>query len=644
MSNNRTTNSIANLSEAIGIIILLLFFYANCYPLFHSWGMTAPVVNQIIVATIRTGLFDDERNGKLLSLVFILFGIVASPKRKEPGISWRICFAELGIGFIIYLLTPFFWDPEDSSRTPYVVYIVFTSLNMLWIMYSASRFVRYIPRPWAGNDPFGREEAGFPQSTHRVRTLFALHLRTLFNYKGRRQKGWLSLINPRRGVLIIGSPGSGKSYFIIEPMIRQLIAKRASMMIYDFKFDALTKIAFQYFLANRRLYPCRSGFYCINFTKPDRSHRCNVLAPETLHWPADALGISRTILLSLNKSWVERQGDFFIESPIVFLAALIWFLRNYRNGIYCTLPHVVELAKLSYDKLFTVLSTERSIDSLIDPFLRAYTNETTEMLDGQIAGAKIPLARLSSPDIYYVLTGNDVNLHINDPKAPAILCLGGDPNRSEALAPVLSLFIDRINQLCNTPGQHPCAIVCDEFATVRAPAVLRTVATGRSNDMMPVLAVQDMSQLHILYSRGEADSILGICGNLICGQVGGQTAKLVSQNFPRILKEKQSVSVNSDDTSVSRHLQWEDTVSPSTIAGLSSGEFVGLLADDPSAQMPLKTFHARIVRDKKDTAAGVDLPIVHSVTEKDLQDAYNQVQLDIEKMVADVTSNITDQL
>ena len=515
---------------------------------------------------------------------------------------------------------------------------------MLWFMRSASRLVRYLPKPWATNDPFGHSVSGFPQLHRRLDALFALHLRTRYSYKGRRYHGWINLVNPRRGVLIIGSPGSGKSYFIIEPLIRQLTEKGMAMLVYDFKYDTLTRQVYAHFLANKKRYPDGAAFYSINFTDLSRSHRCNVLAPETMHWLSDALGVSRTILLSINKSWIDRQGDFFVESPIIFLAALIWFLRQYRDGIYCTLPHVIELIKLPYDKLFTVLCKEPSIDSLVDPFLQAYANETTEMLDGQIAGAKIPLARLSSADIYYILTGNDLNLHINDPAKPAILCLGGDPARTEALAPVLSLYIDRLNRICNQPGQYPCAIVCDEFATVRAPAVLTTLATGRSHDIIPVLAVQELAHLRTLYSRDEADGILGISGNQLCGQVGGETARSVSQRFPRILREKKSLSVNSGDTSVSSHQEWEDTVTPATIAGLSSGEFVGILADDPSTGMTLKAFQAKIIRGKKDDVAAMELPTVREVHDKDLKEVYNQVKLDIAEMVAEMTSRITNYL
>jgi hypothetical protein len=346
------------------------------------------------------------------------------------------------------------------------------------------------------------------------------------------------------------------------------------------------------------------------------------------------MGISRTIMLSLNKTWVGRQGDYFVESSINFLAALIWFLKRHMGGIYCTLPHVIELSKLSYDKLFLVLQTEPEIAGVIEPFVQAYTNESLEQLDGQISTVKIPLARLSSPDIYYVLNGNDFTLDINDVLAPKMFCLGGDPNRTEALTPVLSLFVDRLNRVCNQPKRHPCAIVCDEFATIRAPVMLSTVATGRSNDLIPIIAIQDISQLRGLYTRDEADWLMAVSGNLFCGQVGGETARVVAERFPRLLHQEESVSVGDTNSTVTRHLAWEAAVTPATVAGLGSGEFMGILGDDPDVEMPDKGFHARIVREDRPAVPLVDIPVVRAVTEAELKAAFRRVVLDIQQLLA----------
>jgi type IV secretory pathway TraG/TraD family ATPase VirD4 len=311
---------------------------------------------------------------------------------------------------------------------------------------------------------------------------------------------------------------------------------------------------------------------------------------------------------------------------------LIWYLRNYQDGEYCTLPHVIELSKIPYEKLFTLLGAEPQIATLIDPFIQAFENKTMEMLDGQVAGAKIPLGRLSSPDLYYILSGNDFTLDINDPAAPKIFCLGGDPSRIEALAPVISLYIDRLTRICNRPEQYPCALVCDEFATVRAYNMATTVATGRSNNIIPILAIQDITQLRTQYSHQEADTLLNISGNLLCGQVSGETARWVSERFPRILQDRSSVSVNNSDTSISTAQQWEPTVTQSTISTLSSGEFLGITADEPGNKLALKTFHARIIQDKTSNATG-ELPVIQQVSTTTVMEQYTKIKIDIEQLV-----------
>jgi len=359
-----------------------------------------------------------------------------------------------------------------------------------------------------------------------------------------------------------------------------------------------------------------------------------LLAPETLEWTADAIGASKTILLSMNKSWIHRQGEFFVESPVNFLAALIWFLRQYKDGIYCTLPHVIELAQVPYDKLFTVLSVEPSIHTLINSFAEAYKNHNMDMLDSQVSSAKIPLGRLASPDLYYILTGNDCSLDINNPAAPKILCLGGDPSRQEALAPVLSLYVDRMNKMVNRSGRLPCALVCDEFATMRAYSMMTTIATARSNNIVPILAIQDLNQLRTQYSREEADLILNITGNLFCGQVAGETARWISERFPRLWQTRMSVSTNAMDTSISHSHAWEASVMPATIANLSAGEFLGIVADDPDRPQELKAFHARILRQDTILPDG-HLPVVRQVDERIVQENFLRVKQEVAGLIDD---------
>jgi len=469
---------------------------------------------------------------------------------------------------------------------------------------------------------------------------FSLHLQGKYRLEGRERISWINLINPRRGILVMGSPGSGKSWFIIEPLIRQLIEKGYALFIYDFKYDRLSKLAYQLFEKYAGRYPGGTAFYCINFSDLTRSHRCNVLEPSTLRNVSDAIGASRTILMSINRTWAHQEGKFFVESPINLLAAVIWYLREYEGGRYCTLPHAIEMLQVPYNQLLTVLRTNPEVATLIQTFIDAYKNKSMEMLDGQIASARIPLGRLASPELYYVLTGNDLTLDINNPAAPKILCLGGDPPRREALAPILSLYIDQISKLSNAPDRHPCALVCDEFATVRAANVLNTFATARSNNIIPILAVQDLNQLRIQYTKEEADLVLNISGNFFCGQTGGETAKWVSERFPKVLKDRQSVSTNSGDTAVTITPHWEEVVTPATIATLSSGEFVGVTADDPDQEIFLKGFHAKIVRQEvKEGKEG--LPLIQRVGTAEVKKHFEQIRQEAVGLVGDELKKLT---
>lgn len=627
-SSRNSVRGIATLSEMAGITLLFLHLYFYCYALFDHWGMSSHLTDRILGAIERTGLFEGANRCKALALVFLLLGVVASPNQKKAGDRWGKNAWFLGLSVTVYFVEGYFCRPG-------LFYLGVTGVTLLFIIHFSARVVRHLPLPWNRKDPFLYLLDGFPQEDRKQETNVSLHLRSQYRYKAEQHPGWINLVNPRRGILIIGTPGSGKSRFIIEPLMRQLMESGRAMFVLDYKFDALTRLAFSLFQRHKDRFPQGTAFYCINFADLSRTHRCNVLEPSLLSWPSDAIGASRTILLSLNKTWVERQGDFWVESAVNFIAALIWYLREYKKGIFCTLPHVIELSKQPYEKLFVLLQAEPAVSALVDPFVKAYASATKEMLEGQIAGAKLPLARLSSPDLYYILTGNDFSLQINDPAAPKVFCLGGDPTRAEALAPILSLYIDRLTRICNRPGQHPCALICDEFATVRAYNMVSTVATARANDIIPILAIQDISQLRTLYSRNEADEIVNVSGNLFCGQTAGETARWVSERFPKVQRERSSISTNGSDTTLSKHLEWEAAVTPATVGMLSSGEFVGMLADEPLLRLKYKGFHAEIMREAADEVAGMAVPVVRVVSRATVDAIYTKVRLDIELMVGE---------
>ena len=630
----QSLRKIMNMSRAAGICLLLLHFYYYCYKAFEEWHLTAEIPARILQHIADTGLFHHNNTSKGMALLFLALSLIGSQGRKDEKITYSSGLWLILSGLVLYFSSSILLTVKAEVQFLAILYMSISFAGFILILIGGTRLSRVIRTPFHKDDPFGKQQAGFPQEERQRTTGFSINLPAQYTRKGKIRESWINLINARRGILIIGSPGSGKSWLIIEPVLHQLIERGFAVFLFDFKYDTLTRQAYTLFMKYRDRYPDGTKFFTINFTDLSRSHRCNVLHPGTMDYVADAIGASRTILLSMNKSWINHQGDFFVESPINFLAALIWFLRKYQGGIYCTLPHAIELAQVPYDTLLSVLRMEPEIKNLINPFIDAFQNGSLKLLDSQISSARIPLGRLSSPDLYYILTGNDCNLDINDPLAPKILCLGGDPSRQETLAPVLSLYIDRLNKRVNQKDKYKCALVCDEFATVRAYSMTTTIATARSNNIIPVLAIQDLSQLRTQYSRDEADTIFNITGNLLCGQVGGETARWISERFPKILQDRTSISTNSSDTSISKSHQWELTISPATIANLSSGEFVGIVADDPGHEMELKAFHARLVKDPKDTLSQLfPLPVIHPIDKDIIQENFQKVSQEIVDLV-----------
>jgi len=312
-------------------------------------------------------------------------------------------------------------------------------------------------------------------------------------------------------------------------------------------------------------------------------------------------------------------------------------LRKYGNGCFCTLPHVIEMIQVNYEELFPVLNTEPEIQVLMNPFVTAYENDAMEQLEGQVASAKICLARLASPQIYWVLSGNDFTLDINNPEHPKIVCVGNNPEKQAIYGAVLSLYISRLVKIVNKKGKQKCALVFDEFPTIFFNNMDSLIATARSNKVAPVLGMQDFSQLRKDYGKEQADVIVNICGNLISGQVMGDSAKLLSERFGKIMQDRQSLSINRTDTSVSKSMQLDYAVPASKISALSSGEFVGMVSDDPNEKIKLKKFHAEVINNTDAINAEMtnfqNIPEVRELDSQQVLDNYYQVKQDITMLI-----------
>jgi hypothetical protein len=351
----------------------------------------------------------------------------------------------------------------------------------------------------------------------------------------------------------------------------------------------------------------------------------------------DAGEAARTILLGLNPEWVSKQGEFFSESAINFVKALIWFLHQYQGGKYCSWPHVIELAQTPYKQLFTVMSGEPQVRAQLSAFINAYEHGAADQLEGQIASATISLAKLSSPALYYVLTGDDFTLDLNNPEAPKILTIGGNPQKTGTYGPIIAAYVNTINRLANKKNMHPLSIMLEEFSTIIVHTIDKSIATGRSNKMAITLCLQDASQLRLAYGKEFAEVILQTCGNIIAGQVSGETARLLSDRFGKTMQDRESMTLTATDTSFTQSGHLEYSIPVSRISSLSSGEFVGMVADRPDQPIELKNFCCRIVNDPealaKEEAGYKELPLVAEVTQEMLLENFNRVRTDIGALI-----------
>ncbi|MDP1973043.1 MAG: YWFCY domain-containing protein, partial [Sediminibacterium sp.] len=486
--NEQDLRKILDMTRWFSIIVLLLHFYYYCYAAFAHWGWHSELTDRILLGVARTGLFLNVQNAKIISLLLLLVSLLGAKGRKDEDTNLQMLFILFAAGLLLFFCSNFIFQIQSHTIVTYCVYMSATVLGYALILSSGTRASRLIQQQFK-KDVFNEINETFPQEERLLTNEYSINFLGRYRLQDKQRKSCINIINPFRGLLITGSPGAGKSWFVILPLIKQQIEKGFGMFIYDFKYDDLSRAAYNWLLQNQSAYSNPPTFYAINFDNLLCSHRCNPLDPESMHDITDATESARTILLGLNREWIKKQGDFFVESPINFVTAVIWFLRKFEDGRYCTLPHVIELMQAQYDDLFPVLNTIPEIEVLVNPFITAFENDAMEQLEGQIASAKIGMARLASPQLYWVLSGNDFTLDINDPFKPKVICVGNNPEKQSTYGAVLSLYISRLIKIVNKKGKQKCALVFDEFPTIFFNNMDALIATARSNKVATTLAM-----------------------------------------------------------------------------------------------------------------------------------------------------------
>ena len=640
--------------RALSLLFALIHFYWYAYSWITAVGWNTALVDKILMNFQRTsGLFSSPLYTKLFCLLFLALSCLGTRSVRSEKISRRRIALCGAAGILLFFCGGWLLRLPLPVRTLGPLYGL-TLLAGYCLMLAAGVWLGRLIKERVFEDPFNDENESFMQETRLMTNDYSVNLPTLFYYKRRWHPGWINVVNPFRATVVLGTPGSGKSYAVVNQFIKQQIEKGFSMYIYDFKFDDLSVIAYNHLRTHMQGYKVPPKFYVINFDDPRRSHRCNPIHRDFMTDISDAYESAYTIMLNLNKTWITKQGDFFVESPIILLAAIIWFLKIYDGGRYCTFPHAIELLNKKYADVFVILTSYPELENYLSPFMDAWKGGAQDQLQGQIASAKIPLSRMISPQLYWVMTGDDFTLDINNPKAPKILCVGNNPDRQNIYSAALGLYNSRIVRLINKKGKLKSAIIIDELPTIYFRGLDNLIATARSNKVAVCLGFQDFSQLTRDYGEKESKVIQNTVGNIFSGQVVGDTAETLSKRFGKILQRRKSISFSQGSTTLSTNTQMDSLIPPSKISNLSQGMFVGAVADNFDERIEQKIFHAQIVVDneriKRETDTYTPIPEISSFMGADGQDHmkeiiqanYERIRADVERIVKTEMKRIED--
>ena len=645
----RALGKIMDFMRGISVLFLLINCYWFCYSAFETWHFTLAIIDKILLNFQRTtGLFSSILWTKLFCVVFLGLSCLGTKGVKEEKITWGMIYSALAVGFVLFFLNWWLLVLPISAVGAASLYIFSLSLGYICLLMAGVWMSRLLKNNLM-DDVFNMENESFMQETRLMQNEYSVNLPTRFYYKKKWNKGWINIVNPFRASMVLGTPGSGKSYAIVNNYIKQQIEKGFAMYIYDYKFPDLSEIAYNHLLHHLDAYEVKPQFFVINFDDPRKSHRCNPINPSFMTDISDAYESAYTIMLNLNRSWIQKQGDFFVESPIILLAAIIWFLKIYENGKYCTFPHAIEFLNRPYAQIFPILTAYDELANYLSPFMDAWEGGAQDQLQGQIASAKIPLSRMISPALYWVMTGDDFSLDINNPREPKVLVVGNNPDRQNIYSAALGLYNSRIVKLINKKKQLKSSVIIDELPTIYFRGLDNLIATARSNKVAVCLGFQDFSQLTRDYGDKESKVIQNTVGNVFSGQVVGETAKTLSERFGKVLQQRQSMTINRNDKSTSISTQLDSLIPASKISNLTQGMFVGAVSDNFDERIEQKIFHAEIVVDSAKVSAEMKayqpIPIIAEFTNEDGSDNLKEtIEANYRKVKEEILSLVDSEI
>ena len=550
-----------------------------------------PFVTELLTKFSKMGLFYPPLNAKICTI--ILIALVAIGTRAKKKIDLNIgkqiitpILIGLGLMFGSLIFTSQAGDNNLSKIIPplnffQIIYTILSFLGALIAQVGADNISKLMQQKM-GKDRWNIEEESFAQNQELVKTDTSVNIPYLFRFNKKTNKGWIN-INPFRGTMVIGTPGSGKSFGVINPAIRQMIDKGFCLCIYDFKFPDLAKIAYYHYLLKKdKDENYQHQFHVINLNEVEKSKRVNPFKQEYIQTLAEAQEMAESMVSSLQKGGSSSGGGseaFFTQSAINFLSSCIYFFAKFENGKYSDLPHILSFMNRSYQDIFDTLFSNEEIYSLLSPFKTAYDNRAFDQLEGQVGTLKIFLSRLATKESFWVFSGDEVQLKITDKENPSIIILASDPSTQDINSALYSSVLNRTLRLINSKNNLPGGIIADEFPTIYIHKIDNVVATARSNKIAVLLGLQEIPQLRQFYKKEVADTISAIVGNIISGSARDKnTLDWMEKMFGKIKQKSYSQSISQQGTSTSINEKMDFMIPAGKIAALKTGEMVGMIA------------------------------------------------------------------
>ena len=594
---------------------------------------------------------------KLFTFFIIMVTCIGTRSKKDLELdpTKQIIFP-LIFGFIMFFGSVcflFFKEKGENGLEWYnIAYIILSIIGAILINSALDNISKRIKSNFM-KDRFNIENESFEQSKDKVETEYSVNIPMKFFYNRKWHNGWLNICNCFRGTFVIGTPGSGKSFSVINSFIRQHSAKGFAEVVYDFKFPELAKIAYYNYQKNKQLgkIPNNFKFNVINFSDIEYSRRINPLKREYIEILADATETAEALYESLQKGDKGSGGnsDFFKTSAVNLLAASIYFWSRYENGKYSDLPHVLAFLNQEYDVLFKVLFSEPELKSLVSPFEAAYKSGAVDQLEGQMASLKVQLSRLATKESFWVFSGNDFNLKVSDKKDPSYLIIANNPKTQSMNSALNALIINRLTRLVNTKGNYPTSIIVDECPTLYFYQLATLLSTARSNKVSICLGLQELPQLEEQYGKATAKTITSIIGNTLSGQAKApETLDWLQKLFGKVKQVKEGVTIRRNETTINMNEQMDFVIPASKISSLQAGTLVGQVALDFGQEdnFPTAMYHCKTNLDlkkiKKEEEAYKELPKVYNfgtadnrekLLQKNFKRIYDEVETVIEQYV-----------